>query len=65
MMIPGKSSIYIYSKQNLSYSIKSFAGEDYEKAVYYPGDNGILLEFEEKVNHHETIIITDNQVQKN
>jgi heme-degrading monooxygenase HmoA len=35
-------------------SIKGFAGEDYEKAKYYPEDEGILLEFEEKVNHYET-----------
>jgi heme-degrading monooxygenase HmoA len=34
--------------------IKRFAGEDYEKAVYYPQDDGFLLEFEEKVNHYET-----------
>ena len=35
-------------------SIKSFAGEDCEKAVYYPEDEGVLLEFEEKVIHAET-----------
>ena len=34
-------------------SVKSFAGEDYEKAKYYPEDKGMLLEFEEKVNHYE------------
>jgi heme-degrading monooxygenase HmoA len=37
-------------------AIKGFAGEDYEKARYYPYDRGILLEFEEKVMHHETFI---------
>jgi heme-degrading monooxygenase HmoA len=35
-------------------AIKRFAGEDYEKAVYYPEDEGILLEFELKVQHCET-----------
>jgi hypothetical protein len=35
-------------------AIKEFAGEDYEKAKYYPEDHGILLEFEEKVTHCET-----------
>jgi heme-degrading monooxygenase HmoA len=35
-------------------AIKAFAGKDYEKAVYYPEDQGILLEFEEKVNHYES-----------
>ena len=33
--------------------IKNFAGEDYEKAKYYPEDNKFLLEFEEKVTHYE------------
>ncbi len=33
--------------------IKNFAGEDYEKAKYYPEDAGFLLEFEEKVVHYE------------
>ena len=33
--------------------IKNFAGNDFEKAKYYPEDNDFLLEFEEKVQHHE------------
>ena len=39
-------------------AIKGFAGEDYEKAKYYPKDEGILLEFEEKVNHYEAFIVS-------
>ena len=34
-------------------AIKKFAGEDYEKAKYYPEDNDFLLEFEENVEHYE------------
>jgi heme-degrading monooxygenase HmoA len=33
-------------------SIKAFAGEAYEKAKYYPEDHGVLLEFEETVEHY-------------
>ena len=33
--------------------IKNFAGQDFEKAKYYPEDDAFLLEFEEKVQHHE------------
>lgn len=33
--------------------IKNFAGQDFEKAKYYPEDTDFLLEFEEKVVHHE------------
>lgn len=37
-------------------SIKKFAGENYEKARYYPEDSKYLLEFEEKVIHCETFV---------
>ena len=37
-------------------SIKKFAGEDYEKAHYYPDDVKYLLEFPEKVEHYEVIV---------
>ena len=35
-------------------AIKKFAGDDYEKARYYPEDEKYLLEFEERVDHYET-----------
>jgi hypothetical protein len=34
-------------------AIKTFAGEDYERARYYPEDKGFLLEFEPNVQHYE------------
>ena len=34
-------------------AIKNFAGEDFEKAKYYPEDKNFLLYFEEKVIHYE------------
>lgn len=34
-------------------AIKKFAGEDFEKAKYYPEDDNFLLEFERNVVHHE------------
>ncbi len=37
-------------------SIKKFAGDDFEIARYYPLDGKFILEFEEKVQHFETII---------
>jgi heme-degrading monooxygenase HmoA len=33
--------------------IKNFAGQDFEKAKYYPEDDNYLLEFEENVQHFE------------
>ena len=35
-------------------SIKQFAGEDHERAKYYPEDDRYLLEFEPTVRHCET-----------
>jgi heme-degrading monooxygenase HmoA len=34
-------------------AIKKFAGEEFDKAKYYPEDLQYLLEFEERVVHHE------------
>lgn len=36
-------------------SIKAFAGEDVEKAKYYPEDKDYLLEFEPTVVHYEVV----------
>ncbi len=35
-------------------SIKKFAGDDYQRAKYYPDDRKYLLSFEENVVHYET-----------
>ena len=40
--------------------VKNFAGEDYEKAKYYPEDKDYLLEFEEKVIHYEVFAELEN-----
>jgi heme-degrading monooxygenase HmoA len=36
-------------------AIRRFAGEDYEKARYYPEDRDFLIELEPCVEHHEVI----------
>jgi len=36
-------------------AIRRFAGEDIEKAVYYPEDSEFLLELEPKVTHYEVL----------
>lgn len=36
-------------------AIKRFAGEDYEKARYYPEDSNYLLELEPLVTHYEVL----------
>jgi len=37
-------------------AIRRFAGEDVEKAVYYPKDKEFLLELEPKVKHFEVLV---------
>jgi hypothetical protein len=36
-------------------AIRKFAGEDYEKARYYPEDEKFLLNFAEKAEHFEIL----------
>jgi len=37
-------------------AIRRFAGDDVEKAHYYPEDKDFLLEFEPKVTHYEVLV---------
>ena len=37
-------------------AIKSFAGDDIERPVYYPEDKEFLLEFEDHVDHYEVVV---------
>ena len=37
-------------------AIKKFAGEDVDKAFYYPEDKDFLLEFEPTVSHYEVAV---------
>ena len=36
-------------------AIRAFAGEDVEKAKYYPEDADFLLEYEPRVMHYEVV----------
>lgn len=48
--------IYTVTEWNSLESVKKFAGEDYEKARYYPEDEKYLVEFEEFVTHFDTFV---------
>lgn len=37
-------------------AIRAFAGDDYERARYYPEDDAYLLEREERVTHAEVVM---------
>ncbi len=66
--IPGNISVYILERKQgevthfvtLTYwesldAIKNFAGEEVERAKYYPEDKDFLLEFEPEVHHYEVV----------
>jgi heme-degrading monooxygenase HmoA len=36
-------------------AVKAFAGEDPERAVYYPEDDDYLVDREDTVEHHEVV----------
>ena len=66
--VPGNLGVYILERPEgevthfitLTYwesldAIRAFAGEDVEKAKYYPEDKDFLLEFEPRVVHYEVV----------
>jgi heme-degrading monooxygenase HmoA len=65
---PGNRAAYILRREDgnrtefvtLSFwdspdAVKGFAGEDVDRAVYYPEDDAYLVDREETVSHHEVI----------
>lgn len=49
----GKTEFLLISLWDSYEAIRAFAGDDLEKAVYYPEDEAFLLEMEPKVVHYE------------
>ena len=51
-----RTEFITYSLWDSLDAIKRFAGEDYERARYYPEDDAFLLEQEPTVTHHEVLM---------
>jgi heme-degrading monooxygenase HmoA len=49
----GKTEFLLISLWESYEAIRAFAGNDLERAVYYPRDKEFLLELEPKVTHYE------------
>ena len=49
----GRAEFLLISLWESYDAIRRFAGEDFERAVYYPEDKDYLLDFEPKVAHYE------------
>jgi heme-degrading monooxygenase HmoA len=55
-IIDGRAEFLFISFWESYEAIRKFAGEDIEKAVYYPEDKEILLELEPNVVHYEVLV---------
>ena len=66
--VPGNLGVYVLRRElgeavefsTLTFwrdleAVKAFAGEDYERAKYYPEDKDFLLDFPEEVEHFEVV----------
>ena len=51
----GRAEYLLVSLWESMAAIRRFAGDDVEKAVYYPEDEEFLLELEPKVVHYEVL----------
>ena len=51
----GRAEFLLISLWESYDAIRGFAGEDFERAVYYPEDKDYLLGFEPKVAHYEVV----------
>jgi heme-degrading monooxygenase HmoA len=52
----GRAEFIVISMWDSLTSIKAFAGDDYEKAVYYPEDRKFLLNLSPHVSHYEVLV---------
>ncbi|MBC9797196.1 DinB family protein [Sinomicrobium weinanense] len=61
---PGKEhcDFYTVTEWTGPDAVRSFTGEDMEKAKYYPEDKDMLLEFEENVKHCETFTVSNSRI---
>ena len=61
----GRAEFIVLSLWDSLESIKTFAGHDYEKAVYYPEDKKFLLSLSPYVSHYEVLVCATPSAQKN
>lgn len=52
----GRAEFMVISMWDSLESIKAFAGNEYEKAVYYPEDEKFLLSLSPHVSHYEVLV---------
>ena len=56
----GKTHYLLLTLWDSKESIRKFAGDDIEKAYYYPTDKDFLLELEPNVTHYKVMMRPEN-----
>jgi heme-degrading monooxygenase HmoA len=51
----GKAEFLLLSLWDSEDAVRAFAGDDLERAVFYPQDDRFLVERDERVNHFEIV----------
>lgn len=54
-VVDGKAELLLVTLWESEEAIRKFAGEDIERAVFYPEDDRFLVEREETVDHFEVV----------
>jgi heme-degrading monooxygenase HmoA len=58
-IVDGKAVFVVVSFWKSEASIRAFAGDDVERAVYYPEDDRFLVERDDRVTHYEVVYRDD------
>ncbi len=58
-IVEDRAEFLLISLWNSRESIRQFAGDDMETAVFYPEDDRFLVERDEHVSHYEVVFDTD------
>src|SRR5687768_15117804 len=61
-VVGNRAEFFLISLWESEESIRRFAGEDIEKAVFYPEDDRFLIEREHHVSHYE--VVFDSSLQR-
>ncbi len=57
-IVDGRAEFFLISLWESEAAIRQFAGEDIEKAVFYPEDERFLIERDDHVSHYEVVYDT-------
>lgn len=54
-VVDGRAEFLLITLWDSEGAVRAFAGDDIERAVFYPGDDHFLIERGERVTHYEVV----------